>query len=248
MTFKTIAVLGAGGGIGAALVEQLTLRPDVQLIHASRHAEPTVLAAGNGTDERADAAPIRWSVLEASDEAAVRNWVESLPAIDWMINCIGMLHDQAHGPEKSIRQLDPDHFISSMTINCLPTLLLGKYALPVLRKSPAGVFATVSARVGSISDNHLGGWYSYRASKAALNMSLKCLAIEWARVTRNIRVAALHPGTTDTPLSRPFQGNVPHGKLFSPQKTARLLLEQIDALHDHPSGRFIAYDGEEIPW
>ena len=135
-----------------------------------------------------------------------------------------------------------------MAINCLPTLLLAKYARNILKDSESGVFATVSARVGSISDNSLGGWYSYRASKAALNMTLKCLSIEWARNAKNVRVAAMHPGTTDSRLSKPFQVNVPQSKLFSPSKTAGLLVQQITQLHDYPSGRFIAYDGEEIPW
>lgn len=256
MKSKRVAIVGGSGGIGAALVRVLAAREDVALVHATGRSASTVSAAQvalaatveapAGVGELAD--KVRWTVLETSDESAVSAWISSLGAVDWLINCVGMLHDHDGQPEKTIRSFEPAHFARSMEANCLPTLLLGKHALPALRHSPQAVFATISARVGSIADNRLGGWYSYRSSKAALNMALKCLAIEWARTAKSIRVVALHPGTTDTALSVPFQANVPEGKLFSAEKTARLLVEQIEKLHDQPSGRFIAYDGEEIPW
>ncbi len=242
-----VAIVGASGGIGAAMLDVLAARDDVANIHATFHQSPAASSAGN-VAAFASSTRIHWTKLDASDDEQVRRWLESVNQADWLINCVGMLHDTAHGPEKSVSAFSTEHFEKSMAINCLPTLLLGKYARAVLKGSERGVFTTVSARVGSISDNRLGGWYSYRASKAALNMALKCLSIEWARNTKNVRVAALHPGTTDSRLSRPFQKNVPEGKLFSAQKTARLLIEQIEQLHEHASGRFIAYDGEEIPW
>lgn len=244
---KTIAIVGASGGIGAALLAQLAARDDVAVIHATYHQSLAAGSLGN-IAVTGGSARIRWSSLDASDEASVLNWIEGIEKIDWLINCVGMLHDQTHGPEKSIRTFDTEYFQKSMSINCLPTLLLGKHVLPALQDSRQGVFATISARVGSIADNRLGGWYSYRASKAALNMVLKNLAIEWNRSSPNLRVASLHPGTTDTRLSKPFQRNVPEAKLFPPDKTARLLIEQIEQLHQHPSGRFIAFDGAEIPW
>jgi len=110
------------------------------------------------------------------------------------------------------------------------------------------VFANISARVGSIGDNRLGGWYAYRGAKAAQNMFTKTLAIEWARSRRNVICVALHPGTTDTDLSRPFQANVPAGKLFTPERTVRQLLEIIDRLTPADTGRFLAWDGGGIPW
>lgn len=243
----TVAVVGASGGIGAAILNELASRDDVQCIHATYYNS---LAAGSvdSASEFATNTDIRWSKLDASNDSEVGQWLASVGKADWLINCAGMLHDATNGPEKSISSFNSEHFHNSMNINCLPTLLLGKYARAVLRDSPRGVFATVSARVGSISDNRLGGWYSYRASKAALNMVLKCLSIEWARNAKSLRVAALHPGTTDSRLSEPFQKNVPEGKLFSAEKTARLLLEQIEKLHESKSGTFIAYDGEQIPW
>ncbi len=244
---KRIAIVGASGGIGAALLDCLVQHDDVEEIHATYHRSVAGSSLGNvagtGSSTR-----IYWTSLDATDEAAVASWVASVGKIDWVINCVGMLHNQSNGPEKSIRAFDPLHFQQSMMVNCLPTLLLGKYIRPALKDSPSGVFVTISARVGSITDNRLGGWYSYRASKAALNMALKSLAIEWARNTPNLRVAALHPGTTDTRLSKPFQQNVPQGKLFSPDKTAQMLISQIEQLHEHSSGLFIAFDGAEIPW
>lgn len=248
---KSIAILGASGSIGASMLHRLAAREDVRQIHATYHQRPAGDDRAAGPDGMAIVGgdtDIQWRSVDASDESSIKAWVSGLGSVDWLINCAGMLHNQRGGPEKTIRAFCPEHFRQSMEVNCLPTLLLGKYALAALENSPAGVFASVSARVGSISDNRLGGWYSYRSSKAALNMSLKCLAIEWQRTARNIRVVALHPGTTDSRLSKPFQKNVPEGKLFTPDKTARLLIQQIERLHEQPSGRFIAYDGEEIPW
>ena len=244
---KRVVVVGASGGIGAALVEALAARSDIACIHASYFQSPAAGSVGNVLSA-ASGVEVRWHKLDASSDEAVRQWLADIGMADWIINCVGMLHDQTHEPEKAITAFSTDYFTKSMATNCLPTLLLGKYARDVLKDSEAGVFVTISARVGSISDNALGGWYSYRASKAALNMALKCLSIEWSRNAKQVRVAALHPGTTDSRLSKPFQANVPEGKLFSPSKTAGLLIEQITQLHEHPSGRFIAYDGEEIPW
>lgn len=244
---KQVAILGASGGIGAAMLECVAAREDVDTVHATYFQSPAASSLGN-ISTVGTGCGVHWSKVDATQESDIEAWVRSLGRIDWLINCVGMLHTAEQGPEKNISAFSVQHFNNSVATNCLPTLVLAKHARPILKDSPKGVFATVSARVGSISDNRLGGWYSYRTSKAALNMALKCLSIEWARNTRNVRVAALHPGTTDTRLSKPFQKNVPVGKLFSTQKSASLLVKQIDDLHNYPSGRFIAYDGEEIPW
>ena len=242
-----VAIVGASGGIGAAMLEQLAARDDVSVIHATYHQSLAGGASGS-VESFGGQTQVRWSKVDARDDEQVKLWLESVGKADWLINCVGMLHTHTHGPEKAITTFNAEHFNDSITTNTLPTLLLGKYAKNVLRGSSQGVFATMSARVGSISDNRLGGWYSYRASKAALNMVLKCLSIEWARSCKNIRVAALHPGTTDTPLSQPFQKNVPEGKLFSAEKTAKLLLQQIDELQHRETGCFIDYNGDSINW
>ena len=149
---------------------------------------------------------------------------------------------------ETVRHIDPAFFLESMRINTLPTLLLAKHLHDKFRHGRPAVVATVSARVGSIEDNRLGGWFSYRASKAALNMCLKTLAIEWRRSLPNVAVAALHPGTTDTALSRPFQSNVPIGQLFTPGQSVASMLDVLDGLNSADSGQFLAFDGEKLPW
>jgi len=238
-----VAIVGGSGGIGAALIASLSATSLVSDIHATYFS-----AGATRSDSASRDTSIHWSELDATDETSVAGWIKQIGSVDWIINCVGMLHTAELKPEKSIRQFDPELFQQSMTLNCLPTLILGKYAQSALRQSPQPIFATLSARVGSIEDNRLGGWHSYRASKAALNMALKCLAIEWQRTLPNARVLALHPGTTDTALSKPFQQRVPDGQLFSSKKSAEYLLSQIRDAHQHESGRFIAWDGSSIDW
>ncbi len=243
----TVALIGGSGGIGHAMVGALSNMGSISAIHASYFNSPASSSLGNISSFGSNTS-VSWSQLDASNDAAVSAWMKHVGQIDWLINCAGFLHDPSKGPEKSISQFDTEHFNRSMQINTLPTLLLAKHAHRNLKQSNDPVFATVSARVGSISDNQLGGWYSYRASKAALNMALKTLSIEYQRIAPSIKVLALHPGTTDTALSKPFQNNVPAGKLFSPEKTASLLVAQLSDAKHHHSGRFIAFDGREIPW
>ena len=239
-----IAIVGASGGIGSGLLNAILDSDIATTVYATSFESDLGAASLSGNKHTL----VKRSTLDASSEQSILSWVGEIDSLDWLINCVGHLHDDTHAPEKSIRQFDPTHFNKNISINCLPTLLLAKHVFKKFDGSSAPIFATVSARVGSISDNRLGGWYSYRAAKAALNMSLRTLSIEWARLNPAIRVAALHPGTTDTALSKPFQKNVATEKLFSAQKTAELLLAQLHDLHQHPSGRFIAYDGKEIPW
>lgn len=231
-----VAIVGGSGGIGKALIGELKTR------------YPSVEIAATYFSTPAEVGAVHWARLDVTDEQAVSQWMQNVGSVDWLINCVGVLHSDDHQPEKSVRQFDPEWFLQSMKVNCLPTLLLAKYAQPIFKHSKAPVFATVSARVGSISDNQLGGWHSYRASKAALNMALKCLAIEWDRTLSKARVLSLHPGTTDTELSKPFQKRVPESQLFPANKTAQLLIDHMADAHAHESGRFIAWDGQTIPW
>jgi NAD(P)-dependent dehydrogenase (short-subunit alcohol dehydrogenase family) len=233
-----IAIIGGSGGIGRAFVENLARRTDVEKITATYRRERPDFTHPTLT----------WHRLDPTDEPAVRDWAADMGEIDWLINAVGMLHTPEHNPEKSIRQIDPDFFLESMSVNALPTLLLAKYTQRLFRHRRPGVFATVSAKVGSIEDNRLGGWFSYRASKAALNMCLKTLAIEWRRTLPNVAVAALHPGTTDTALSQPFQRNVPEDQLFSPDRSVGYMLQVLDDLKPADTGRFWAFDGELLPW
>ncbi|GAM62995.1 C-factor [Vibrio ishigakensis] len=166
---------------------------------------------------------------------------------------MGILHCKHHGPEKSIRQLDSDFFMDNIKRNTLPTLLLAKYFQDKLMPNSTNPqtyakLVSLSARVGSIGDNRLGGWYSYRASKTALNMAIKTLHLEWQRMNRDIAVMALHPGTTDTELSRPFQRNLPDGQLMSAEQGAEHLFTQIANLTLEDSGSFMDFKGQPIPW
>jgi NAD(P)-dependent dehydrogenase (short-subunit alcohol dehydrogenase family) len=233
-----VVITGGSGGIGGALVERLARNPAVEQITATFHRHPPA----------ADYPNVRWQSLDLGDEEAIRDWAARSGEIDWLINAAGLLHSPGQGPEKTIRQLDAGFFLENMRCNALPSLLLARHLQARFRHGRPAVFAAISAKVGSIEDNRLGGWFSYRASKAALNMGLKTLAIEWKRTLPNVAVVALHPGTTDTALSKPFQRNVPPGQLFPPAHTASCLVELLAGVTAAQSGRFLAFDGEQLPW
>jgi NAD(P)-dependent dehydrogenase (short-subunit alcohol dehydrogenase family) len=150
-------------------------------------------------------------------------------------------------PEKSLKQLTSENFIELMRVNALGPALVAKYFLPIMNRNKPAFFGAISARVGSIQDNRLGGWHSYRSSKAALNMLIKNIAIEYQRRFPKLTIAGLHPGTVDTALSKPFQGNVPDGKLFTPEFSAAQLLTVINQLKPEDSGKCFAWDGKAIP-
>ena len=145
-----------------------------------------------------------------------------------------------------MRAMSLEAFQKSFMINTFGPAVTAKYFLPLMRRDRKAVFAALSARVGSISDNRIGGWYAYRASKAALNMVLKTLSIEFGRRFKETVIIGMHPGTVDTDLSKPFQGNVPEGKLFSPEFSAKKLLSVIDQAEPRDSGLLFAWDGEKI--
>lgn len=233
-----ILVIGGSGGIGSAMLQYLISHyPNVKIFATYRSTKPDKY--------RAD---VSWHHLDVENEASIQQLAAHFEQLDWIINCVGLLHSQVSKPEKNLSSLSPEFFVQSMSVNCLATLLIAKHFQKIIRKSDRPCLATVSAKVGSITDNQLGGWYSYRASKAALNMALKSIAIEWGRLMPKSVVVALHPGTTNTQLSRPFQANVPEGKLFSPHYTAEQLIEILLSLKPSDSGSFIAYDGERLPW
>ncbi|MRX26603.1 SDR family NAD(P)-dependent oxidoreductase [Kangiella sp. HZ709] len=168
--------------------------------------------------------------------------------INRIINCAGILHTKDISPEKTIIQLNPNAFVEIIKANTLLTALIAKHLLPLFNKNTKSVFAVLSARIGSISDNQLGGWYSYRASKAALNQILKTLSIEFKFKKPNAVFVALHPGTTDSNLSKPFQKNIPPKKLFTARFVAKCLLNIIETIQPENSGSFYAWDGSTIQW
>ncbi len=237
-TPERILLPGGSGGIGAALARALLAAyPDAH-IDASHHRREPPFA-----DPR-----IAWHRLDLRDEDAIAGWAADCERIDWIVNCAGFLHGDDRGPEKNIGMVDPTFLLHCVQVNALPTLLLAKHFGAALKRSPAPLLAAISARVGSIEDNRLGGWYSYRISKAALNMALKTLSIEWKHSHPRGCVAALHPGTNDTALSRPFQRNVAPEQLFDPADTAGAFIRLLATLGPADSGRFWAWDGTELPW
>ena len=159
-----------------------------------------------------------------------------------------MLHAGSIQPEKSLTQIDPQAMLEVMQVNAVGPALVVKHFLPRMRRDARTVLAALSARVGSIADNRLGGWASYRASKAALNMLLKTAAIEQARRFPECIIVGLHPGTVDTGLSKPFQRRVPEGQLFTPEKSVTHLCRVIDGLSPTDSGRCFAWDGNAVDY
>lgn len=166
--------------------------------------------------------------------------------VDTVIHTIGILHDEDHSPEKSITQLNEDWFIKNMRINCLAPMLMLKSLTDTLPKESRLRFVALSARVGSIEDNQLGGWLSYRTSKAALNMGIRTVAIEWRRLFKYACIVGYQPGTVDTPLSKPFQTNVP--QLFTPEQAALYLYQFSQSITPEMSGYLYDWQKTRIPF
>jgi NAD(P)-dependent dehydrogenase (short-subunit alcohol dehydrogenase family) len=232
MTGQSAVIFGATGGIGAAIANAL---------EADSRFENVVRFSRSGNSPVAVDLTSESSIEKAADWLKDRGISPSLVFV-----ATGLLHDTGKGPEKSLRQLDPDWLMQNYQVNAIGPALVAKYFLPLMDRSQIIRFAALSARVGSISDNRLGGWYGYRASKAALNMMIRNLAIEWSRKNDRSVIVALHPGTVDTALSEPFQSNVPAAKLFDSNYAARHLLYVIDRLEPADSGKIFAWDGAEI--
>ncbi|NET53570.1 MAG: SDR family NAD(P)-dependent oxidoreductase [Merismopedia sp. SIO2A8] len=165
-----------------------------------------------------------------------------------VVNCVGLLHEGTLQPEKSLRQINAEQLMQYFQVNSIGAVLLAKHLLPLFQHRDRSIFATISAKIGSIGDNRLGGWYGYRASKAALNMFMRTVAIEYHRKSPQSVVVLLHPGTTDTRLSQPFQRNVPPEKLFTVERTVSQLLAVIKKLDEEDSGGFFSWDGSRLPW
>ena len=233
-------VIGANGGIGSALLNTL----------GSDFGHWQVQAGGRTPPERLPN-NARYLNIDVSDESSIRNAaaISASPnGFDLVIVATGMLHDgEDHMPEKSWRDIDPEMFARSFAINCTAPALVAKQFLPLMARNRRSVFAVLGARVGSISDNRLGGWYAYRASKAALSMVIRTLAIELQRSNPQALCIGLHPGTVDTRLSEPFQSRVPTDKLFTPEYAARRLLDVISEAEPTDSGSVLAWDGQTVP-
>ncbi|MEH2178339.1 SDR family NAD(P)-dependent oxidoreductase [Nostoc sp.] len=243
-------IVGASQGIGLGFVKKLLQDYRIAKIYAtSRQPKSTseLIALVDKYPER-----LICLEMDITDELQIIEAVQKIHTqvdkLHLVVNCVGLLHEDTLQPEKSLRQINSENLLRYFQINSIGAVLLAKHLLPLFRHGERSVFATISAKLGSIGDNQLGGWYGYRASKAALNMLMRTAAIEYKRSCPKALIVTLHPGTTDTRLSRPFQGNVPAEKLFSVERTVTQLLTVIEQLQEGDSGQFFSWDGSKLPW
>lgn len=235
-----VIVIGSSGGIGGAFIDALNESDQVSKIYAlSRQGE-------SHSSDKVD--NLTFDLTSEESLKAAAETLRELEPFDLIIVATGLLQDDTISPEKSIQDMMFESFEKSFLINVIGPAMTAKYFLPLLRDDKKSVFTALSARVGSISDNRIGGWYAYRASKAALNMILKTLSIEYARRHKKAVILGLHPGTVDTDLSKPFQGNVPEDKLFSPEYSIKKLLGVIEQVSPDDSGKLFDWAGKEVPF
>lgn len=231
-------VIGASGGIGSALVAALTDSSAVRSVVALSRGECPV-----------EHARIRKGHIDVEDEASIAAAAAACRGLQPRIVIVatGILHDGTSlQPEKSVGDLDGVRLARSFAVNAIGPALVIKHFAPLLPRAGKSVLAALSARVGSISDNRLGGWYGYRASKAALNQVLRTASIELARRWREAVVIGLHPGTVATGLSEPFRSGVAPEKLFAPGDAASRLLAVVDGTRASDSGKVLAWDGRVV--
>ena len=249
VTAANALVVGASQGIGLEFVRQLLQVPRVVHLFATYRQTKTAADLLALAEQHSNLHCVQMDLTdEAQIVAAIASITTTASKLHLAINCVGLLHNETQQPEKALRQLDANNLVNYFKVNSIGPALLAKHLLAPLKHSEPSLFATISAKIGSIGDNRLGGWYGYRASKAALNMFLKTAAIEYARRSPNTTIVMLHPGTTDTQLSKPFQQGVPPEKLFSTERTVSQLLDVLSDVTPEDSGEFFSWDGSRLPW
>ena len=231
-----LALVVGAGGIGRQIAEDL----------ASKENNLEVILCG-----RKNVFKNFWE-LDIENENSLKDFKDKLSKsklnLRLVLNATGRLHSEKLHPEKRLQHINKENLIESFSINAFAPILLAKTIEEFINKELEFNFASISARVGSITDNKTGGWYAYRAAKSAQNQLFKSLSIEWARKYPKAIITLLHPGTVNTNLSKPFHKFVPKDKLFSPQKTSSYLIDILRHQKPTDSGKFIAWDGKEIPW
>ena len=234
---KNVAVIGSSGAIGRAFLDAYIQDKDISNIYSISRTEV------KSKDER-----ITNINIDVTDEASVKAAASKIGdnSLDRLIVATGILHTELFGPEKSIRDIKIENFIKIFSVNTFGPALIGKYFLPLMTKNKKSVIAFLSARVGSISDNKLGGWYSYRASKSALNQIIKNFSIEAKRTNPSGIIIGLQPGTVKSKLSEPFQKNVKKGKLFLPEDSVINLTKVVETVLQNDSGKMFDWEGKEI--
>lgn len=233
---QSVLIIGGSSGIGQAIAQQSSAEGAVVSV-ISRQAAPI-------------ASPWFWyqDALQSqhSSQDCIEQALQHKP--DTIVICNGVLHDAQGLPEKTIRQLDSAILTQRLQTNVVIPAQYLQALFRYLTRTPQIKVLVLSAKVGSITDNHLGGWYSYRMSKAALNMLVKNLSLEVQRLNPSASIVTVHPGTTDTALSEPFQSNLPAGQLQTPAQTAQRLLQVRDALTPQHSGSLLNWDASILPF
>ena len=236
-------VLGASGGLAQALIARFL---------ADQHIETVIAVSSKPAPDSVQAeSGLLWIQTEYA-EPAMAEVVEQLKDYSGSISrvciCHGLLHTDSLWPEKRLEDIKPEALHEIFQANAVVPALWLKLLHRVLKAKQPTIVAALSARVGSISDNRLGGWYAYRSSKSALNMLLKNIAIEYARRVKNVKLISFHPGTTDTDLSKPFQAAVPEGKLFTPEFVAERLIGIMDSAVVDGQLSYLDWDNKTIPY
>ena len=237
MSGLNIAIIGASGAIGKALIALLCKEPTTTIYAFSRnntnYIEKNVIS----------------NVIDYDDEESIKNaaaLTSRKAPLDYVFVTTGMLHGENCKPEKAFKDINIENLTTIFKANTFLPAIIAKHFIPQLNKKKRSIFAALSARVGSISDNKKGGWYAYRASKSALNMIIKTASIETDRLNPNAIIIGLHPGTVDSPLSKPFQHSIIKKQLFTPMHSAEKLLQVLDTLDKADTCNIFAWNGEQI--
>ena len=234
---KNVAIIGSSGAIGRAFLDAYIADKDISNIYSISRTEV------KSNDKR-----ITHINIDVTDEVSVKAAASKIEEnrLDRLIVATGVLHTKSFGPEKSIKDIKIENFVKIFSVNTFGPALIGKYFLPLMTKDQKSIVAFLSARVGSISENKLGGWYAYRASKSALNQIIKNFSIEAKRTNSSGIIIGLQPGTVKSKLSEPFQKNVKKGKLFLPEDSVDSLIKVIENVMQNDSGKIFDWEGEEI--
>jgi NAD(P)-dependent dehydrogenase (short-subunit alcohol dehydrogenase family) len=234
---KSVAIIGSSGAIGRAFLDAYIADKDISNIYSISRTEV------KSNDKR-----IIHINIDVTDEVSVKAAASKIEEnrLDRLIVATGVLHTKSFGPEKSIKDIKIENFVKIFSVNTFGPALIGKHFLPLMTKDQKSIVAFLSARVGSISDNKLGGWHAYRASKSALNQIIKNFSIEAKRTNSSGIIIGLQPGTVKSKLSEPFQKNVKKGKLFLPEDSVDSLVKVIENVMQNDSGKIFDWEGEEI--